>query len=137
MTYVKLEDVLNSVIGIRAANAGNFERSGAVWEAYDKAVLDCHEALRSLPTDDGWEDIATAKQDDEWIIACRAGQEGSIGPVRWWRGRWTMPDGETWKAGWLTHWKPLGPLPAPPATETKPAAQEMSTYGKIDMGYEA
>jgi hypothetical protein len=36
------------IIDVRARNAGNFERSGAAWEAYDKAVLDCHEAVAAL-----------------------------------------------------------------------------------------
>lgn len=30
---------------VRRENAGNFERTGAAWEAYDRAVLDCIAAL--------------------------------------------------------------------------------------------
>jgi len=39
----------SAIIDVRARNAGNFERKGAVWEAYDKAVLDCHAAVAALP----------------------------------------------------------------------------------------
>jgi len=40
-----MERAAAKVLDVRVANAGNFERSGAVWEAYDKAVLDCHAAI--------------------------------------------------------------------------------------------
>jgi len=47
------DDAIKAIEDVRARNAGNFERSGAVWEAYDKAVLDCHAAVSVLP-DAGW-----------------------------------------------------------------------------------
>jgi hypothetical protein len=39
------QHLTSAVLDVRARNAGNFERNGAVWEAYDKAVLDCHAAI--------------------------------------------------------------------------------------------
>ena len=44
-------DLVERLINIRAANAGDFNRSGAAWEAYDRAVLDCIEAIKG--TDNG------------------------------------------------------------------------------------
>ena len=35
-------------LGLRQANAGSFERTGAVWEAYDRATLDAHAAIRAI-----------------------------------------------------------------------------------------
>jgi hypothetical protein len=37
-----------AIIDVRARNAGNFERKGVVWEAYDKAALDCYKAVAAL-----------------------------------------------------------------------------------------
>lgn len=39
--------VLDAITAVRGNNAGDFKRSGAVWEAYDQAVRDCHEAARA------------------------------------------------------------------------------------------
>lgn len=41
------EEAARAILDVRARNAGNFDRTGAAWEAYDRAVLDCHEAIRS------------------------------------------------------------------------------------------
>lgn len=39
---------LDAIRNVRAKNAGDFERNGAAWEAYDRAVLDCHAAVAAL-----------------------------------------------------------------------------------------
>jgi len=38
------QHLTSAMLDVRT-RAGSFERSGAVWEAYDKAILDCHDAL--------------------------------------------------------------------------------------------
>ena len=55
MTYVKLEDAVKVVEAERVAVDSKYEAD----LAYNLALSHAAEALRSLPTDDGWEDIAT------------------------------------------------------------------------------
>lgn len=73
---INREKALEAAINVRAANAGNFERSGAVWEAYDKAALDCHEALRALPVSDGVTGEMVAAAGKKWQSMC--GYAGDI-----------------------------------------------------------
>jgi Lar family restriction alleviation protein len=40
--------LVGALIDVRARNAGSFEREGKVWEAYDRAVLDCIAAVEAL-----------------------------------------------------------------------------------------
>lgn len=69
------------------------------------------EALSALPAVAGWLPISDEAKKLGCVIACRAGQEDSVGPVWWKRSKWTIEDGETWREGWLTHYMPL---PTPP-----------------------
>lgn len=39
---------LDAIEGLRAANAGNLNREGREWSAYDLACLDCHRAIAAL-----------------------------------------------------------------------------------------
>lgn len=109
MTFVKLEDVL-AIVEKNAEGMSwseNPHESGAGFELLKRA-----QALRSLPTDDGWEDIATASKDE--MILGHA--DGMVRLVMWQGGRWVQV-GATIEPGWFepTEWKPLGPLPAPPS----------------------
>ena len=91
-------------------------------------AADMMQALRALPVSDGWEDIATAPRDGTLFLAicptgaghphymhpCVMRHEGKLystfqynNGAKW--VDWPTPD--------PTHWKPLGPLPAPPTIE--------------------
>ena len=47
-----LDDViaraLAAIEDLRAANAGNLNREGREWSAYDTACIDCHRAIAAL-----------------------------------------------------------------------------------------
>lgn len=103
---INKDDAIKAIEGLVPKSVA----SGPSDIAYTAGLRHAIEAIRALP-DVGWRGISEARQDGEWIVACRAGQEDSLGTVRWHKGRWTIPDGETWKQGWLTH---FWPLPHPP-----------------------
>ena len=111
MTFVKLEDAVKAVT----------PREDEAWsrdatQAFDHAV----KALRSLPTDDGWEDIATAPVDESILCAVQVAHNKT--GASWWEMHVISIDSETgeissdndagWAAGDYTHWRPL---PAPPS----------------------
>lgn len=37
-----------AILDVRSANAGNMERRGQEWRAYDTATLDCHTAISNM-----------------------------------------------------------------------------------------
>ena len=43
-----VNEILVALIAVRQRNASDFSRSGAVWEAYDQAVLDCLKAVEEV-----------------------------------------------------------------------------------------
>ena len=76
---ISLDAAIEAVLNIRHAAAGNFapEFSGNQGEAYDRAVLDIHKALSTLPAVDGWLDIAgipDAQQVEVLMQDCECGQ---------------------------------------------------------------
>lgn len=82
-------------------------------------------ALRALPVSDGWEDIATAPRDGSRFLAAGGGLEHpefctySESSGCWCCDSCTLDDTDFESQGYNrpTHWKPLGPLPAPPTIE--------------------
>lgn len=102
MSYVKLEDVAAK---LEALHDDGTSIDGMIHRGELRA------ALRSLPTDDGWEDIENIKETDGMVLCA---------------GKW--PDGIKWRAigqafdgyavgDWDECLEPthFGPLPAPPA----------------------
>ena len=112
MTYVKLEDVAAK---LEALHDDGASIDGMIHRG------ELREALRSLPTDDGWEDIATAPRDGTRVLVTWK-QDNVVGIV------WCNTDSSypNWTDGgfdscgtpnqfdddWFTGWRPL---PAPPA----------------------
>lgn len=117
MTYVKLQDAVKAVEAAITCN-------GVGTRAIEQILADdAIKALRSLPTDDGWQPIATAPRDgtriDIWDPDCGGIR---VADAYWSGGQksggWHAPnqdydgmDGLYAKDG-PTHWRPL---PAPPA----------------------
>jgi hypothetical protein len=63
-----IAEAANKLLDIRAINAGDFKRSGAAWEAYDRAVLDCYEAIRRLSDPPVLDEVVGTgeEQGNEW-----------------------------------------------------------------------
>lgn len=111
MTYIKLDEAIAAVEGERL-NEGTGSESDA---AYERALDHALQAIRALPTvSDGWEDIATAPRDGTLVLLFEPHSEGGFAFVGCnnlgaeWFNNLDMKDQNP------THWKHLGPLPAPP-----------------------
>ena len=110
MTYVKLEDAVKALEELRHCLRGlDGDWPDALYEAI--------EALRSLPTDDGWEDIATCPDRVEvlaWVEnlgVVHVMKCSSVSETVWYIEN--DCDGSQLKIKQVpTHWRPL---PAPPA----------------------
>lgn len=129
MTFVKLEDVERAVGTIIARIAAIDSNAGA-------EARSIPQALHSLPTDDEWEDIATAPRDGSEFLSAGGinGRAGTSYATRWLspgpystengkntegERRYQYPDGFYWAGydGFVgpvdpTIWRPL---PAPPS----------------------
>lgn len=107
MTFIKLEDVERAVGPIIARIAAINDNAGA----YARSIP---QALRSLPTDDGWEDIATYEgPENEYIqVWCECEDSG----MRWTTAAHRLGNGQWFNdlEGYIPV-KGYRPLPAPPS----------------------